>query len=128
MKRFCAFLGVACIMLSFVALRLRFCRLNVFLDGTYSTFSDNDTQISLSISKGYERVDLRKHDGSEQEVLKKLKAKTVKKENVGDILIIYAYSPCLLKGVRLFGSTVNVMIAVTESAVVVGSPLIKGSF
>lgn len=114
-------------MLSAIAIRLRFCRLDVLIDGTYSAFSYNDIPISLSISKGYERVELDCETNIDN-VLQKLRAIIIKKESIGDISIIYAYSPALLKSVELFGERVNLMIARTSSSVVVGSPLIKGSF
>ena len=127
MRRFCAFAGVLCLMLLGVALRLYFCRLNLIIDGTYTAFSDNDEPLYTSISKGYERVDVM--DGTNvDEIINKLNAKIIKTERVGDITIIYAYSPYLLKSVRLFDETINVMIATTPSSVVVGSPLIKGSY
>ncbi len=128
MKRVCVFIGMMCLMLSSVALRLYFCRLDTLIEGTYSAFSDNDTPILLSISKGYERVDINGGAENMDEILKKLKAVIVRKEDVGDISIVYAYSPCLMKSVELFGRRVNVMVALTPSSVVVGSPLIKGSF
>ncbi len=128
MKRVCAFVGIICLMLLTIGVRLKFCRLDVFIDGTYSAFAYNDTPASITISKGYERVDINYGQENVESVLKKLKAKIIKRETVGDISIIYAYSPCLLKGVNLFGGRVNVMIASTSSSIVVGSPLIKGSF
>lgn len=128
MKRFCAFVGVVCLMLSAVALRLYFCRLNVLVDGVYTAFNADDTVASVSIAKGYERVDV---VGGEQEaysVLSKLRARVIRTESFSETVIIYAYSPCLLKSVRLFDDSVNIMIAITPSALVVGSPLIKGSY
>lgn len=127
MRRFCAFAGVLCLMLLGVALRLYFCRLDLIIEGTYTAFSDNDEQIYTSISKGYERVDVGNGTNA-SEIIRKLKARIIKTEKVGDITIIYAYSPCLLKSVRLFDENVNVMIATTPSSVVVGSPLIKGGY
>ena len=127
MKRLCAFIGIICLMLSAIAIRLRFCRLDVIIDGDYLAYSNNDTPVFFSISKGYERVELDREENVGS-ILQKLKAQIIKEEKVDDISIIYAYSPILLKSVELFGTRINVMIACTSSAIVVGSPLIKGSF
>ena len=126
MKRFCVFVGVVCLMLSAIAARLYFCRLNVFLDGEYTSFSRSDEVDNVSISKYYERVDM---DGDRFcEVVEKLKCNIIKKEEVDGITVVYAYSPYLLKSVFLFSRTVNIMIALTDSKTIVGAPLIKGSF
>jgi hypothetical protein len=113
-------------MLSAIATRLYFYRLDEFLEGEYTAFSKNDEIISVSISKGYERVDM---DGNKlDEVLEKLRCNIIKKEEVDGITIVYAYSPYLLKSVFIHSRSVNIMIALTEEKTVVGSPLIKGSF
>ena len=126
MKRFCVFVGVICLMLSAIAVRLYFCRLNVFLGGEYTSFSRSDEVDNVSISKYYERVDM---DGDRFcEVVEKLKCNIIKKEEVDGITVVYAYSPYLLKSVFLFSRTVNIMIALTDSKTIVGAPLIKGSF
>lgn len=127
MKRLCAFVGILCLMLSAVALRLYFCRLNVLIDGEYYAFAKNDEASFCSISKGYERVDVSKETNVD-DILNKLKAKIIRTEQVDEITIYYAYSPCLLKRERLFGENINLMIAITPSKIVVGSPLIKGSY
>ena len=126
MKRFCVFVGVICLMLCAIATRLYFNRLSTFLSGEYTAFNSDDLPFSPAISKGYERVDLDK--ASAQEVINTLKCKIIKTEQIEDITIYYCYSPFLLKSVYLFNNDVNIMIAQTSSKVVVGSPLIKGSF
>lgn len=126
MKRFCVFVGVICLMLLGVATRLYFNRLSTFLSGEYTAFNSDDLPFSPAISKGYERADL--DSSSAQEVINKLKCKIIKTEQIEDITIYYCYSPFLLKSVYLFNNDINIMIAQTSSKVVVGSPLIKGSF
>ena len=126
MKRFCVFVGVVCLMLSAIAVRLYFCRLNVFLEGEYTAFAKNDEVAQTSISKYYERLDI---EGNKfDEVIEKLRCKIIRKEEVEGITIVYAYSPFVLKSVFLFSHSVNIMIAITDSKTIVGAPLIKGSF
>ncbi len=126
MKRTCAFFAVICLMLSAVAVRLYFARLDNFVGGKYTAFDKNDEEISVSISKGYERADI--SGDTVKSVIETLKARIIKTENVGDITVIYAYSPMILKSVKLHGVTINLMIAKTSDRTVVGSPLIKGSY
>lgn len=128
-KRLCAFVGVVCLMLSAVGLRLRFCRLDALIDGEYTAFASDDSVCVCSISKGYERVDTQGGASKVERILAKAKAKLIKTEKIdADLTVFYAYSPCLLKSVRLFGRNVNLMIALNGNSVVVGSPLIKGSY
>ena len=126
MKRFCVFVGVICIMLCAIATRLYFNRLSTFLSGEYTAFNSDDLPFSPAISKGYERVDVQ--GNNVQDVIEKLKCKIIKIEQIEDITIYYCYSPFILKSVYLFNNDINIMIARTGSKVVVGSPLIKGSF
>lgn len=65
---------------------------------------------------------------SENELLGCLKAQVVKVERVGDITLYYAYSHRMSNGVYVDGKKVNVQIAVTDSAITLGSPLIMGSY
>ena len=126
MKRFCVFVGVICLMLCAIATRLYFNRLSTFLSGEYTAFNSDDLPFSPAISKGYERVDVQ--GNNVQDVIEKLKCKIIKIEQIEDITIYYCYSPFILKSVYLFNNDINIMIARTGSKVVVGSPLIKGSF
>ena len=81
MKRLCAFIGIICLMLSAIAIRLRFCRLDVIIDGDYLAYSNNDTPVFFSISKGYERVELDREENVGS-ILQKLKAQIIKEEKV----------------------------------------------
>ncbi|MDD7351190.1 MAG: YwmB family TATA-box binding protein [Clostridia bacterium] len=65
---------------------------------------------------------------SENQLLSSLKAQVVKVERVGDITLYYAYSHRMSNGVNVDGKKVNVQIAVTDSAITLGSPLIMGSY
>lgn len=65
---------------------------------------------------------------SENQLLSSLKAQVVKVERVGDITLYYAYSHRMSNTVKVDGKKVNVQIAVTDSAITVGSPLIMGSY
>lgn len=125
MKRFCVFIGIICLMLCGIATRLYFNKLSTFLAGEWTAFNESDLPCVSAISKGYERVDT--NGESMSEIIKKLKCRVVKIEQVDDITIVYAYSPYVLKSVYLFNSNINIMIAKTNNKVVVGSPIIKGS-
>ncbi|MGN0771569.1 MAG: YwmB family TATA-box binding protein [Christensenellales bacterium] len=65
---------------------------------------------------------------SENQLLSSLKAQVVKVETIGDITLYYAYSHRMNNGVSVDGKTVNVQIAVSDSSITVGSPLIMGSY
>ena len=104
-----------------------------FVAGEYSYFLNNDEQIYLSSPTfnalcHYERVDFRGGEGEVEKLLEKARAVVKKRERIENIVIIYAYSPLILGSETVNGTKVNLMIALSNDKVVVGSPLIKGSF
>ena len=62
------------------------------------------------------------------EILNKLNATTIKKENINDIKVIYAYSPLLKDYCLIDGFKVNLQVAYNKGIITAGYPLILGSF
>ena len=102
--------------------------------GQYSIFdeSDNvtifDERPTFGARSGYERIDATGSYADASALLKKMNADIVKYEKVDDIIIIYAFTDRIEKKEKVFGRNVNVMIALSQGNMVVGSPLIKGSY
>ena len=62
-------------------------------------------------------------------VIKTLNANVVKKEWLEDgTVVIYAYSSLIEKQVKVENKNVNLQIAIKENSIIVGWPLILGSF
>ncbi len=134
MKKLIAFLGIAAMLLG---LRL-FDNglLNINQRGTFTVFSRggaetvyNDGQAPILYrSSGYSRLDVYGDYADALSALKDLGAKMIRKEQVGELTVIYAYSPYINRYEKLSFGKVNVMAAVGGGKVVYGSPLIKGSY
>lgn len=132
-KRVVAFIGIA-----FLLLGVRFYdngALNYVRDGaTYYCYDERDneylqTGIPLLNSRGqYEKVILSGGKNRAQKLLADLGATTIKVEFVDGLTIEYAYSDKLSKCAVVGGRKVNITIAYASDIVVVGTPLIKGSF
>lgn len=107
--------------------------LSSIAEGSYSYFTDADCQVysdgGLALPVGaYERVDL---EGTEEDVtaiIETAGAVIKKRERIGEIEIIYAYTDALSATAETGFGTVNLMIAVSGSRIAVGSPLLKGSY
>ena len=105
----------------------------LFADGEYSYFTYSDEQIYIddplfnAIGR-YERVDFLGDERDVIEVLEKAKAVVKKRERIGNIEIIYAFSPLLMTFKTTDNGTVNLMVAVRNGVISIGSPLLKGSY
>ncbi|MDR0426091.1 MAG: hypothetical protein LBH24_02855 [Clostridiales bacterium] len=104
-------------------------------DGVYATFDRRDnmtvhrTPPLFCPRGGYERIDMPGEREDAAALLAAMKAAVVARETVGDIEILYAYTPRIHKSESLSIGRVNVMIALSNGGrVIIGSPLIKGSF
>lgn len=103
-------------------------------DGSYTAYLDGDAELRysevpiLGVRGVYERIDT--YGGKEKatEILDRLAATGIRTETIGDVTVIYAFSPLLPQSVTLKGERTNVMIALTRGKLVIGSPLIKGSY
>ena len=67
-------------------------------------------------------------EGDAADVLKTLGARELAREEIDGMTVIYAFSPRISAYETLRYGRVNVMIAVRGARLVVGSPLIKGSY
>jgi len=61
-------------------------------------------------------------------ILRNLGARELFREQVNNIIIIYAKTPLITKYERVHSQKVNIMIALRDNRISVGSPLLKGSF
>ncbi len=83
---------------------------------------------SVDFSTDPQRYDVVGDMDTAEDIIKNLKAKELFRERAGDIDIIYAYSCMLGRAVDVHGCKVNLMIAVSERGVTLGTPLIYGSY
>ena len=103
-------------------------------DGSYVAYLDGDVELRygkvplLGVRGVYERIDT--YGGKEKatEILDRLAATGIRTETIGEITVIYAFSPLLSQSVTLKDERTNVMIALARGKLVIGSPLIKGSY
>ena len=93
--------------------------------GTFDTVAYEDAPLLID---GPHRMDLIGDIITASEIMDNLDAKLLWVENVDDIMIIYAYSPRLVKPVVVHGQKVNLMISVSSSHVAAGTPLLYGSY
>jgi len=135
MKKFFIFLGISCLIAGVSLFGNSLLMINK--DGTFSVFDRYDnvkiySELPLLYRYQHEeyftRFDTFGNINDTQEILRSLGANELFREQVGDIVIIYAYSPLITKFERVHSHRVNVMIAVREERISVGSPLLKGSF
>lgn len=134
LKKFLIFLGAALIFFGFGLLSNGLLVINQ--DGVYTEFKEgggvcvyeNNEKPLLDRTNGYTRLDV---DGGETEAnrgVKDLSAKILWSEKVGDITIMYCYSPFLPKYETVHDKKVNVMVAISGGKVSFGYPLLKGSY
>lgn len=74
----------------------------------------------------YQRFDVQ--GVSVREAILKMRARIIYTQDLQDMKIYYCYSPLIKKSVTLKGKTINLMIADRSQDLVIGSPLIKGSY
>jgi len=128
MKRFVLLLGI--IML-FAGLKLRDRGvLRVTDEGVFYTQVESQLKnVDIPIfnnSDVYQRFDVQ--GVSVQEAILKMRARIIYTQDLQDMKIYYCYSPLIKKSVTLKGKTINLMIADRSQDLVIGSPLIKGSY
>lgn len=124
MKRFLILLGAVCIALGLkIGGGLWACG----YDGELGVGSF-DTAAANGIICGPHRIDLSGDMDTAESIIKNLGGKKLFSEEVGDIVVIYAYSQRLCSPVIVHGQKVNLMIAVSERGVTAGTPLIYGSY
>lgn len=97
--------------------------------GTYSAFLHGAQTVyeeppMLSPQSDAERWDF---DGEVYVELKNLDAEIIKTEIVGEVTVIYAYTPRLVKSVNLDAGKVNIMAAIGNGSCI-GYPLLCGSY
>lgn len=108
--------------------------LKIGLEGQYTEY-DNSFNVVYSgekpllrASNGYSRLDIDYGINVVDTIIADLDATIVRAEIVDDIIITYAYTDKIY-GYRVVGdSKINVMIAENGVKVVVGSPIILGSY
>lgn len=153
MKRFVMFLAVSIFL---IAINLGGGGLEYlsgyYPDGIYSFYCANATDLSGSISVGKgaivscgaqdyravrnslssvagESFAIMQPDAAALDnIIAVLQVNMIRAETVEGTYIIYGYSGLLIRGVDLTGVPVNVQIAVTADRIIIGTPLILGSY
>lgn len=90
-----------------------------FTNALFKTITEKESGTSIRFTGNTNDVD---------GFLSALKCKTVKTENVYGTEIIYAYSPLIHRSVTLEGKKVNIQIAKRGGDIIIGTPLIQGSY
>lgn len=97
-----------------------------YKNGTIIVYEENIPV--LSRCTGYTRVLLSGGVNVLGDIMSDLSACVLAQEEVGEIKIYYAYSEIISIYETVFDYKINVMIAITNDVVVVGSPLLVGSY
>lgn len=66
--------------------------------------------------------------GDVNKILSKLNVSKLKEEKVGDIYIVYGYSPNIKKSIDVDDQKINIQIALSDKKITVGTPLILGGY
>lgn len=131
-KRLVLFVAVACLAVASRCFDNGLCLQNG--QGRYTAFLQNGEEIIyeeqplFNIRGAYERIDFEGNEKDSERFLDEYGATVLFSEKVDDQKIIYAYSPFISNVVYVHGRAVNMMVACDGKKVVVGSPLIKGSY
>ena len=108
-----------------------------YFDGNYSNYSTNAT---IGTNLGFCYIDNKNTSSTIGEsvvcnnlelssAIKTLNATILKKEHLScGTVVLYAFSPLINKSVELNNSKVNLQIAIKENEIIIGWPLILGSF
>ena len=103
-------------------------------EGEYSVYSATDevtefSEVPMLNKRGaYERIDLKGGERDIKALLERMNATIIKEERFEDITVVYAFCPRISNFVEVEGAKVNIMIALSNGKMTVGSPLIKGSY
>lgn len=131
-KRIVAFIATV---FMFVGLRLSDNGLAGFIqDGSYTVFDRYDRAVTYDTvpvlcRRGvYERIDVAGSEKDAYALLTRMNASVLETEKIEGITIIYAFCPRLSSSAETGFGKVNVMIALSNGKMTVGSPLIKGSY
>ena len=104
------------------------------IDGRYSYYSTVDEvtvldEAPLFSPRGeYERIDLSGGVEDANRIISRANAVVKAKESFDGLTVIYAYTTRISNFVTVGGERVNLMIAISDGRVAVGSPLLKGSY
>ncbi|MBR2968048.1 MAG: hypothetical protein IKC35_04665 [Clostridia bacterium] len=127
MRRFIALFGV---MLLVIGIRLYNNGLLVCgYDGAVLVGEYDLTQIEKPLLiDGAHRLDIMGDEQVALSAMSNLDANVLFVEKVDDIKIFYAYSPRLSEKVMIKGREINLMVAVRNNVVSLGTPLLEGSY
>lgn len=126
MRRFIALFGV---MLLVIGIRLyNNGLLNCGYSGVISK-GEFDTEVIAMplLIDGPHRIDVEGDITTALRIIENLDGKLLLSEEVGEVTILYAYSPRLIDPVSVHGKKVNLMIAISDK-VSAGTPLLYGSY
>ena len=128
MRRFVALLGVVLLVMGIRLYNnglLNCGYAGAFSYGTYDTVAYDVAPLLID---GPHRIDVQGGVDTAYGIIANLDGKLLWTEEVGDMTVMYAYSPRLNKPLSVLGHQVNLMIAVTETGVAAGTPLLYGSY
>ena len=97
---------------------------------TDGSFDGGKLYAAFSVVNGKcgESCRLGKKNFSLEECIKYFGAEIIITEKIGDLVSIYLYSPAIRRFKTVKGKKVNLHVAFTEDCVVMGSPVIYGSY
>ena len=116
------------------------CDVEVYLQGKrdggeytgYMTVISTDISGAKKLYKdsGYMGITIRYavDNMSEDALCSKMQARRIYEQEIDGIRCVYLYTPLINESVRIDGNVINMQIAITDSAVTVGFPLIMGSY
>lgn len=129
MKKFIVF--IACMMMFVSASLYHNGLLGRFVGGTLTVYDKNSVSVSdaptLDKYNGVKRLDL---DGyyDKKTVLDAYDATELWCERFDELIVVYAFSPMMTECVSIKGHKVNLMIALRDDRVAIGTPILKGSY
>ncbi len=128
LKRICVLL---LLLITIVGIRLYDNGLcTVLRAGKFSYFNHRDEQIfccqPLFCPYKYQRIELNAIEA--KQALENLMIEVVATENFDTVCVFYGRSPLIYGGVTVNGQEVNIMIATRKDCVIVGTPVLKGSY
>lgn len=95
---------------------------------SYGTFDTKEIESSPFLIDGPHRLDIEGDENTALSVIANLSGRLLWSEKCGEIKIYYAYSPRLCKPIKIHDKEINLMIAVSDNKVSMGTPLLFGSY
>lgn len=128
MRKFVALFGILLLVMGFRLYNNGLLNCGYSGELSYGTFDTKEFVFSPLLIEGPHRLDIEGDENTALSVIKNLSGRLLWSEKCGDIKIYYAYSPRLCEPIRIHDKEINLMVAVSENKVSVGTPLLYGSY